>query len=47
MKNIPNILSFIRLLMIPVFVYVDDGNLFIGYDTDDGGIVYKTVLEKR
>ena len=28
MKNIPNILSFIRLLMIPVFVYV-----YFAYDT--------------
>ena len=32
---------------VPVLVYVDDGDLFIGYDSENGGAVYKTVLEKR
>jgi len=32
---------------VPVFVYVDDGDLFIGYDNEKGGAVYITTLDKK
>lgn len=31
----------------PVCVYVDDGVFYIGYNGENGGAVYKTVMEKR
>jgi len=30
-----------------VCVYVDDGVFYIGYNSENGGAVYKTVMEKR
>ena len=31
----------------PVCAYVDDGVFYIGYENENGGAVYKTVLKKR